>query len=250
MTTVLIVDTNKSSVVMTSEAFKDKVPGITVMLAANGKEALEVMSKTMPDIVVADFDLPDSDGVTLTKLMRKNFSGPILITAMPDKIATEAIKNELHCYNDSCAWLPKPVRLDVVSEKIEMFLINNRRINKRYKSNLPTNLIGKGEGRGKRAPKIAGKLANLGVGGAMFETKAVFKVKKGEEFTFTVELQGKGTTKASSTLKLRGVVQWFTKAKFGLMFVGLTDQQRKALEDYLIDAKEEKDPFTSKAQIA
>ncbi len=247
MATVLIVDTNKSSVVMTSEAFKDKVPGITVLLAANGKEALEVMAKTMPDIVVADFDLPDSDGVTLTKVMRKSFSGPILITAMPDKIATEAIKNELHCYNDSCAWLPKPVRLDVVSEKIEMFLINNRRINKRYKSSLPTNLIGKGEGRGKRAPKIAGKLVNLGVGGAMFETKSVFKVKKGEEFSFSVDLADRGASKAVTTLKLRGVVQWFSKSRFGLMFVGLSDQHRKAFEDYLIDAKEEKDPYTKKA---
>lgn len=245
MTTVLIVDTNKSSVVMTSEAFKDKVPGITVVLAANGKEALEMLPKTRPDIIVTDFDLPDADGITLTKLMRKSFTGPILITALPDAIATEAIQKELHCYNDSCAWLPKPVRLDVIAEKIEMFLVKNRRINKRYKTNLAAILVGKGEGRGKRAPKLTGKMINLGVGGAMFESKTVFKASKGDEFSFSLELN-RPSNRLDTSVKLKATVQWQSKMRLGLKFVGITDPQRKYFEDYLQDAKEEKDQYSSK----
>ena len=247
MPKVLIVDSNKSSVVMTSEAFKDKVPGISVQLAATGKEALEVLSKNKPDIIVADFDLPDTDAVTLTKVLRKDFGGPILITALADKIVGEAINSELHCYNDSCSWISKPVRFDALAEKIDMFLIKNRRINKRYKTSLETTIVGKGEGRGKRSPKMTGKIINLGIGGGMFETKVPVKLKKGEEITFSLAIPLPESNKLSSSTKFKATIQWQMKNKFGLQFAGMTDQQRRGLEELLRNCKEEKDQFAVQA---
>ena len=62
MTTVLIVDACKPSLVMTSEIFKDKMSGTIVDVAQSGKETIEYLADKTPDLCVIDFDLPDVDG--------------------------------------------------------------------------------------------------------------------------------------------------------------------------------------------
>ncbi|MDQ3233432.1 MAG: response regulator, partial [Pseudobdellovibrionaceae bacterium] len=71
MTTVLIADSCKPSLVMTSEVFKDKIMGTVVDVAATGKEALDYLTARRPDLCVVDFDLPDVDGPALVEAMRK-----------------------------------------------------------------------------------------------------------------------------------------------------------------------------------
>ena len=90
MTTILIVDACKPSLVMTSEVFKDKIPGTVVHVSSSGKEAVEFLKENEPNLCVVDFDLPDVDGPSLVEAMRKLYSGPILMTAYPDAMVKEA----------------------------------------------------------------------------------------------------------------------------------------------------------------
>ena len=57
---VLIADQGKASLVMTSEAIKDKLPGAIVLVAGTGKKAM-ILKVENPDFCVVDFGLPDSD---------------------------------------------------------------------------------------------------------------------------------------------------------------------------------------------
>jgi CheY-like chemotaxis protein len=189
-TTVYIIDPSKPSLVMSSEVFKDKIPGALVSFSLTAKEGLQNLQarqgKDMPDAIVVDFNLPDADGVTLIKELRKFYRGPIFMTAYPDKIVDQAVQEELFHYHDACCWIPKPVRFDILEKRIEQFLINRHRLGKRFDVDYPSLLVGKGEGRGKRAPKFDGRLINISMGGLCVTFKDAARLKKNEEFVVTM----------------------------------------------------------------
>ena len=251
MPLVMIVDSIKPSVVMSSEIFKDKIPGAVVLVAGTGKACLEMLAEHKPDICVVDFDLPDTDGATLIGAMRKVYTGPILLTAFPDSIVEEAVKYELFAFNDASAWIPKPVKFEVLSQKIDQFLVGKRRLGRRFEiaSDIETMMVGKGAGRGKRAPKSGGKIVNLSLGGACVELFEQLKLKHGEEFTLTLPLPSAESVKdknkdkntvtkrkaAESEAKIKATIAWVDKKSqlAGLAFGKLSDVQKKRLETLL-----------------
>lgn len=271
MPVILIADAIKPSLVMSSEVFKDKITGATILVASSGKQCLEILSQSKPDMCVVDFDLPDVDGVTLIHAMRRSFKGPILLTAYPDKIVEEAVKSDLFAYNDSGAWIPKPVKFDVLSEKIDKYLLDKHRLGRRFDVQFDTMIIGKGAGRGKRAPKVTGRIVNLSLGGALIELDEPMKVKNGEEMMIALDLpedgkplsakivkaptppparqplkrDAKGRATAAPKAKpqpkqipdarVKCTVAWVDKkfTKAGIMFAKLSDSQKKGLEELL-----------------
>ena len=60
--------------------------GFDVATAASGSEAIEVIEKTQPDLIVLDIMLPDIDGFTVTRRIRQEGIGaPVLfLTARDD----------------------------------------------------------------------------------------------------------------------------------------------------------------------
>ena len=188
--TVHIIDSSKPSLVMSSEVFKDKIPGAMVSFSLTGKDGLAfVQSKTgkeTPDALVVDFNLPDADGVSLIKELRKFYKGPIFMTAYPDKIVDHAVQEELFHYHDACCWVPKPVRYEALEKRIEQFLVNRHRLGKRFDVDFPSLLVGKGEGRGKRAPKFDGRLINISMGGLCVAFNESAKLSRDEEFIVTM----------------------------------------------------------------
>lgn len=255
MPSILIVDACKPSLVMSSEVFKDKITGATILVASSGKQCLEILATEKPDMCVVDFDLPDADGIALVHAMRKLYKGPILLTAYPDKIVQDAVTNDLFAFNDAGGWIAKPVKFDVLSEKIDKFLLDKHRLGRRFDTDLETMIIGKGAGRGKRSPKATGRITNISLGGACIELNEPMRMKGGEEMTVSFELPADGsapvpvltakpkgktatlTTKKVKTeeQRIKCTVAWIDKkcTKAGIMFGRLTDQQRRAIEDLL-----------------
>jgi len=172
---VHIIDASKASLVMSSEAFKDKIPGSIVSYSLTAKDGLINLQaredKDTPDAIVVDFNLPDADGVTLIKELRKFYNGPIFMTAHPEKIVDFAVAEELFHYHDACCWIPKPVR---------------HRLLRRFDVTYPSLMVGKGEGRGKRAPKYDGHLINISIGGVCMAVNNPAKLRKDEEFILTL----------------------------------------------------------------
>ena len=251
MTTVLIADSCKPSLVMTSEIFKDKIAGTEVLVAATGKEALDFLVEAKPDLCVVDFDLPDVDGPALVEAMRKCYNGPILMTAYPDDMVAEAVNTHLFAFNDASDWVAKPVTFDKLSEKIDRFMLEGHRLGKRFISDIETQLIGKASGRGKRAPKVGGKLINLSLGGACVQLEAVAKMKKTQEITVSFHLPKKAPAKKAKTTKvtkkakatkttkprgsetkIKAKIAWVSGKKLGLQFAKLSDPQRRGLESF------------------
>ncbi len=264
MPQILIVDACKPSVVMSSEVFKDKIPGISVLIASTGKQCLEILAEAKPDMCVVDFDLPDTDGVTLIHAIRKNYRGPILLTAYPDQIVADAVKNDLFHFNDAGAWISKPVQFDDFSAKIDKFLLDKYRLGRRFEMAMDTLIIGKGAGRGKRSPKVTGKIVNISLGGACIELDEPMRLKGGEELLVAVPFpdpnaakpakltphakalaaRKKSTSKPDlsalekSEAKVKCTVAWVDKkfTKAGFKFVRLSDVQKKAVEAILRDS--------------
>ena len=58
-------------------------PGWVTQLAHNGKEALELIGKVRPDLVITDLQMPEMDGLELVKAVRTTDSSlPIVLVTV------------------------------------------------------------------------------------------------------------------------------------------------------------------------
>jgi DNA-binding response OmpR family regulator len=93
-----------------------------VLATANGKDALEVTARETPDLILTDFNLPDIDGITLIRKIRK--LGPemrnipvIMITAREREEVCEMAAT-VGCN----AVITKPVSFSVIENTIRALL--------------------------------------------------------------------------------------------------------------------------------
>ena len=101
--------------------------GFDVTTASDGNEALELIHKTMPDIIVLDYDMPGRDGFAVTILLKADAlfaSVPIiLLTAISDKqIKLKGLSLGVDDY------LIKPVDADELVARIRMILRRTRQV--------------------------------------------------------------------------------------------------------------------------
>lgn len=78
MPTVLIVDDEESL----RQLYKDELSaeGYDVLVAATGKQAVEVLNKTRPDVIVMDIRMPEMDGIeALGKVIARHKNIPVII---------------------------------------------------------------------------------------------------------------------------------------------------------------------------
>lgn len=78
--------------------------------AENGKEALEVAEKTMPDVVITDIKMPFMDGLTLSQLLLEKITNVkiIILTGFDEfEYTQKAVKLNLaeYCGKNSCRLL-------------------------------------------------------------------------------------------------------------------------------------------------
>lgn len=65
---ILVVDDNPSNLKLFT--FLLAVPGYVVTTAASAEEALQVLRRLLPDLIIMDLQLPDVDGLTLTRQLK------------------------------------------------------------------------------------------------------------------------------------------------------------------------------------
>ncbi len=78
----------------------------TVGFAKNGSEVLELVKKVTPDIVLLDIEMPDIDGLTLTKQITSDFPSIktiILSTHLSTDYVTKALDSGAKGYISKCA---------------------------------------------------------------------------------------------------------------------------------------------------
>lgn len=80
---ILVVD-DDTIILMNYETEFKKI-GYDVILAATGKEALELFEKENPDIVTLDILMPDIDGISLLRKMKEtSYNTPIIMSTAYD----------------------------------------------------------------------------------------------------------------------------------------------------------------------
>ncbi|MCG2720388.1 MAG: response regulator [Thermodesulfovibrionales bacterium] len=80
---ILVVDDDLHIQRLYKEEFEDD--GYEVVVASNGKEALEMFEKEDPDIVTLDILLPDMDGIHILRQMKeKNPKIPVIMSTAYD----------------------------------------------------------------------------------------------------------------------------------------------------------------------
>ena len=96
--------------------------GYRIMEARNGKEALDLASREIPDLVLTDFNLPDIDGTTLIKRLRtladKISRIPIIMLTAQDRGELYELAMAAGC----TAFLTKPVSFVVLEKTISTLL--------------------------------------------------------------------------------------------------------------------------------
>ena len=114
---ILVVDDEKDVREMTQR--KLERVGFTVFQAANGKEALALTQKEMPDLIVLDVVMPEMDGFAFFKEIRKHpdTSGiPVIV------LTARSQMEDTFLAMGSQDFLPKPFESDALLLKIEQVL--------------------------------------------------------------------------------------------------------------------------------
>jgi DNA-binding response OmpR family regulator len=80
---ILVVDDDLHIQRLYKEEFEEA--GYEVVIASNGKEAIELFDKEVPDLVTLDILLPDVDGIRLLRQMKeKSPKVPIIMSTAYD----------------------------------------------------------------------------------------------------------------------------------------------------------------------
>jgi two-component system, OmpR family, response regulator len=74
---VLYVDDDRINALLFEETVRF-APGVDVQTAASGDEALELVARWTPDLLVVDLHLPDANGLSLLPRLRAAASNPAL----------------------------------------------------------------------------------------------------------------------------------------------------------------------------
>jgi len=95
--------------------------GYDSIVAANGRQAVDMAASQLPDLILMDIMLPVMDGLAATRQIRQNpktHSIPILaVTAMT------TLKDKDDCFQSGCDdYLPKPFTLAQLCYRIERLM--------------------------------------------------------------------------------------------------------------------------------
>ncbi|WP_321479904.1 two-component regulator propeller domain-containing protein [uncultured Bacteroides sp.] len=100
------------------------------MVAANGKEGVELSFRFLPDLIISDIMMPVMNGLEMCQQIKKNVPTStipiILLTAKDDK------ETQLESFNMNIdVFLPKPFESDILLSRIQQLLRTRKRIEER-----------------------------------------------------------------------------------------------------------------------
>ncbi len=118
--TILIVEDYKDSREMIRMLLEDL--DYRVLEVENGIDALQLAAREKPDLVLTDFNLPDIDGITLTRLIRNLRHGraniPVIMITAREREEVYEMAVAAGCN----AVLTKPVSFSFLEESIRTLL--------------------------------------------------------------------------------------------------------------------------------
>ncbi|HCJ66272.1 MAG TPA: two-component system response regulator [Elusimicrobia bacterium] len=117
---VLVVDDEEDIVYLLQEALEDE--GYQTLGAYNGQEALEIVQKEKPDLILLDIMMPKIDGYSLNQQLKKHQetqSIPVIVISGRGQLRDLFLLNQESPIAD---FLEKPFPVKLLLEKIEQVL--------------------------------------------------------------------------------------------------------------------------------
>ena len=119
MAKALVVDDSRAVRMILAKTLKEL--GFEVREAANGREALEIIEaeKTAVTLVLADWNMPEINGLELLKQLRKD---PALSSLVVIMVTTETELEQMEAALEAGAneYIMKPFTKDILIEKLQM----------------------------------------------------------------------------------------------------------------------------------
>ncbi|MFC0015431.1 MULTISPECIES: response regulator transcription factor [Allobacillus] len=109
---MLIVEDDRDIREMTALYLKQK--GFTVFTAENGDEALEIISHTIPQLILLDIEMPGRDGFEVCQEIRKQLIVPIIFISVRKQLVDKLTSFELGADD----YLTKPFDFDELEARI------------------------------------------------------------------------------------------------------------------------------------
>ena len=101
---------------------------------SNGKEALDIIFKSPPDLILSDIMMAGMDGLTLTRTVKQNIN----LNHIPVVLVTALTRDEDNINAIAAgadAYFPKPFNIEVVKERIGALLQRYRELKNLYSGN-------------------------------------------------------------------------------------------------------------------
>jgi signal transduction histidine kinase/DNA-binding response OmpR family regulator/Tfp pilus assembly protein PilF len=112
--------------------------GVDVKEAANGVEALELIEKEQPDLIITDIMMPEMDGIELTRRIKtQSETSHIPIIMLTAKASEESRIEGLETRADD--YLTKPFSIRELMLRVENILAMRRRLREKYNDALSVN---------------------------------------------------------------------------------------------------------------
>lgn len=113
---IMIVEDDERLATLTQEYLQNN--GMQVKVVDNGEDAIRLIRREQPDLVVLDLMLPGADGLTVCREVRADFRNPILmLTARTDDM-DQVLGLEIGADD----YVPKPVKPRVLLARINALL--------------------------------------------------------------------------------------------------------------------------------
>ncbi|MFX0155617.1 MAG: response regulator [Candidatus Hodarchaeota archaeon] len=119
MKTILVIEDNESNIYLIS--FILEKHGYRVLQAYNGKEGFKIALEKKPDLIVMDWQLPDIDGIELTKGLKndKDLKDCLILFCTSSVMRGD---REKALEAGAVAYIEKPIIPEMFIEEIEKIL--------------------------------------------------------------------------------------------------------------------------------
>jgi CheY-like chemotaxis protein len=124
---ILLVEDNEFNQMVAEDTLREVLPGINVEIAVNGQEAIDKIRNTTYDLVLMDIQMPVLDGLSATKIIRRELSSPakdVKIIAMTANVLQEDVQRYLEAGMN--AYVSKPFRQEELLEKMSALLSEHK----------------------------------------------------------------------------------------------------------------------------
>lgn len=122
MRTILVVEDEFGAADVLMAALEDE--GYRVVLAANGRQGLERVAESRPDLIIADFMMPIMDGVAMAHALREDATHADIPIIFTSAVGEASVRQRFDGFQ---AFLRKPFRVDDLIATVRRLLEATRR---------------------------------------------------------------------------------------------------------------------------